>query len=70
MEIRAYLSYKRKKSELTFRSATYGYEVDFLIGRETAIEVKASKKISARDMKGLKALTEEKGFKNYVSPID
>ncbi len=66
MEIRAYLSYKRKKSALTYWRSTHGYEVDFLIGSETAIEVKASQKIPDRNFKGLKALEEEKVFKNYV----
>ena len=40
--------------------------VDFLIGLATAIEVKTSQKITARDFKGLKALEEEKVFKNYI----
>jgi len=66
MEIRAYLSYRRKKKELTYWRSTHGYEVDFLIGRETAIEVKASQKVSDRDIKGLRALEEENIFKNYI----
>jgi len=66
MEIRAYLSYRRKKMELTYWRSTHGYEVDFLIGRETAIEVKASHKVSDRDMKGLMALKEENIFKDYI----
>ena len=66
MEIRAYLSYRRKKKELTYWRSTHGYEVDFLIGRETAIEVKASQKVSDRDIKGLRALKEENIFKNYI----
>jgi len=66
MEIRAYLSYKRKKLRFSYWRSTHGYEVDFLIGRETAVEVKASQKISRRDFKGLKALEEEKIFNNYV----
>ncbi len=66
MEIRAYLSYKREKSELTYWRSTHGYEVDFLIGRKTAIEVKASQKVSTRDFKGLNALKEEAIFKNYI----
>ena len=66
MEIRAYLSYKRRKLQLSYWRSTHGYEVDFLVGRETAVEVKASKKISQRDFKGLKALEEEKIFKNYI----
>jgi len=66
MEIRAYLSYKRRKLQFSYWRSTHGYEVDFLIGRETAVEVKASQKISRRDFKGLKALEEEKIFKNYI----
>ena len=66
MEIRAYLSYKRKKVQLSYWRSVHGYEVDFLMGRQTAVEVKASQKISQRDFKGLKALKEEKVFKNYI----
>ncbi len=65
MELRAYLSYKRIKDELTFWRSTHGFEVDFLIGEHTAIEVKATNKISKRDLVGLRALTEEKVFKNF-----
>lgn len=39
METRAYLSYSRKKYEQSYWRSTHGHEVDFLIGRETAIEV-------------------------------
>ncbi|MEA2083832.1 MAG: ATP-binding protein [Thermodesulfobacteriota bacterium] len=66
MEIRAYLSYRRKKRELAYWRSTHGYEVDFLIGMETAIEVKASQKVSGRDLRGLKVLKEENIFKNYI----
>jgi len=66
MEIRAYLSYKRKKLQFSYWRSTHGYEVDFLLGRETAVQVKASQKISRRDFKGLRALEEEKVFKNYI----
>jgi len=41
-------------------------EANFLIGEHTAIEVKASKKISQRDLKGLKALQQEGIFENYL----
>ena len=66
MEIRAYLNYERKKLGFSYWRSTHGYEVDFLIGGETAVEVKASQKITRRDFMGLKALEEEKVFKNYV----
>lgn len=59
MELRAWLSYTRREEELTFWRTRHGYEVDFLIGSELAIEVKASKSISPRDLKGLRTLAEE-----------
>ena len=66
MELRAYLSYRRKKLPLTFWRSKNGHEVDFLIGVKTAIEVKASKKISKNDFKGLKYLKEEGVFQNLI----
>lgn len=65
MELRACLSYRRIKEPLTFWRSTHGFEVDFLVGDHTAIEVKATNKVTAKDLKGLKALSEEKKFKNY-----
>ena len=65
MELRACLSYQRIKEPLTFWRSTHGFEVDFLVGDHTAIEVKATNKVTAKDLKGLKALSEEKKFKNY-----
>ncbi len=66
MELRAYLSYRRKKLPLTYWRSKNGHEVDFLLGTKTAIEVKASKKISRNDFKGLKYLKEEGVFQNLI----
>ena len=66
MELRAYLSYRRKKIPLTYWRSKNGHEVDFLLGTKTAIEVKASKRISRNDFKGLKYLQEEGVFQNFV----
>jgi len=59
MEIRAYLNYSRTKLPLTYWRSTHGHEVDFLIGETTAVEVKATERVTPRDFKGLKALAEE-----------
>jgi predicted AAA+ superfamily ATPase len=67
MEIRAYLSYRRQKAAFTYWRSTHGHEVDFLIGTETAIEVKAANLVSKRDCKGLEALAEEGVFKKISS---
>jgi predicted AAA+ superfamily ATPase len=66
MELRAYLSYKRKKLPLAYWRSKNGHEVDFLIGTRTAIEVKASTKISRNDFKGLNYLKEESVFQNLI----
>jgi predicted AAA+ superfamily ATPase len=66
MELRAYLSYTRKKLPLRYWRSKNGHEVDFLIGESTAIEVKASKKISRNDFKGLSYLKEEGIFRNFI----
>lgn len=66
MELRAYLSYQRKRHSLTYWRSKNGQEVDFLIGTETAIEVKSATKVSNRDMKGLRYLAEENVFKNFI----
>ena len=66
MELRAYLIYRRKKLPLTYWRSKNGHEVDFLLGTRTAIEVKATKKISRNDSKSLKYLKEEGVFKNFI----
>jgi predicted AAA+ superfamily ATPase len=66
MELRAYLSYRRKKLSLTYWRSKSGHEVDFLIGTRTAIEVKASRRISRNDLKGLNYLKEEGVFQNLI----
>ena len=65
MELRAYLSYSRKKIPLHFWRTTEGHEVDFIVGEQVAIEVKGAKKISSKQLKGLQLLMEEKKMKHY-----
>lgn len=66
MELRAWLSYTRRDEALTFWRTDTRHEVDVLIGDHTAIELKASKKVSMRDARGLLALREENQFRNYI----
>ncbi len=46
-----------------WRSAS-GYEVDFVLGDHTAIEVKAKENVAPRELRGLLALAEERPIKN------
>jgi predicted AAA+ superfamily ATPase len=65
MELRAYLSYTRKRLLLEFWRTSDGHEVDFIIGDKVAIEVKAAKRISAKHLKGLRYLMEENKIEKY-----
>ncbi len=65
LELRSYLSYKRLNSPLHYWRSTHQHEVDFIIDDQVAIEVKASKKITERDLKNLLVLQEEKIFQKY-----
>lgn len=65
-EIRAWLAYNRIKQPLCYWRSVHGDEVDFLIGEDLAIEVKASARVSWRDFKGLDRLAEEGVFKHYL----
>ncbi|MEW6297032.1 MAG: ATP-binding protein [Thermodesulfobacteriota bacterium] len=65
MELRAALSYRRLHKQLSYWRSTHQQEVDFLIGDDVAIEVKASRRVSDRDERGLRALREEGVFKRF-----
>ena len=65
MEIRAYLSYTNNLGSLTFWRSRTGYEVDFLIDEEIAIEVKSATTVSTRDLRGLQALGQENIFQRF-----
>ncbi len=51
---------------LSYWRSTSGFEVDFILGEHTAVEVKAKANISAIDFKSLRALAEEKKLKRYL----
>ena len=51
---------------LSFWRSTSGFEVDFIIGDHTAVEVKAKENVSFQDLKSLRVLGEEKQLKRYL----
>jgi uncharacterized protein len=52
---------------LSYWRSTSGFEVDFILGDHTAVEVKAKENLSARDLRSLRALAEERKLKRYLS---
>ncbi len=65
-EIKAFLSYNRIDEDLCFWRSTSGFEVDCIVGQKLAIEIKSTKLVSKSDLKGLKALNEEKLIKKSI----
>lgn len=51
---------------LSYWRSTSGFEVDFIIGDHTAIEVKAKENLSSAELKPLRALAEEKKLKRFL----
>ena len=64
-ELMSYRDYSSGEP-LSYWRTTSGFEVDFIIGDHTAVEVKAKGYVAAQDMKSLKALSEEKGLKRFL----
>ena len=64
-ELTAYSSYVSGET-LGFWRSTSGFEVDFIIGGHTAVEVKAKANISSNDLKSLRALAEENKLKRFL----
>jgi predicted AAA+ superfamily ATPase len=64
-ELLAYRDYVSGEPLAYWRS-TSGFEVDFILGDHTAVEVKAKENVSAQDVKPLRALAEERKLKRYL----
>jgi predicted AAA+ superfamily ATPase len=60
MELKAYRAYRDPELEITFWRTSSGIEVDFILGpMDVAIEVKAKRRISSRDVSPLRSLAKE-----------
>lgn len=66
LEIKAYLDYQRLDMPLNFWRSQTKLEVDFLVGDDLAVEVKGTNRVSDADLKGLRALSEEKKLKRKI----
>lgn len=64
-ELKAYSDYV-SGDPVSFWRSTSGYEVDFLIGDHTAVEVKAKTAVGPHDLRSLRALGDEGHFKHLL----
>jgi predicted AAA+ superfamily ATPase len=69
-ELRAWLSYTRDTRPLSFWRTRHGTEVDFLIGDDVAIEVKATSNPAGRHLSGLRAIADEGTFSHRILVFD
>ncbi len=66
MELRAWIDWRRPRTQLSYWRSQSGFEVDFLLDEEVAIEVKAAERVVDRDLSGLRALREEGRLKRFI----
>lgn len=64
-ELKTYCDYQGVP-DLAYWRSTSDFEVDFILNDRTAIEVKAKTNVSDRDLRGLRALQEERLLKHSV----
>ena len=64
-ELSSYSDYVSGEPVQYWRS-TSGFEVDFILGDHTAVEIKAKQDVSPQDLKSLRALAEEAKLKRYI----
>ena len=66
LELRAYLDYRRLDTPLTYWRSRSQFEVDFVVGDTVGIEIKGKPLVNKRDMRGLRALSEEVGLQRQI----
>lgn len=65
-ETRAYLGYSRSQNEMTYWRSLSQFEVDLLVGKTLAVEIKATSMVQDKHLKGLRALKEERIFRKHI----
>lgn len=66
MELKAWIDYTAPRKQLTYWRAAAGQEVNFLVDTDLAIEVKSTRTVTDKHLKGLRALREENLVKRYI----
>lgn len=64
-ELISYRDY-RSGEPISYWRSTSGFEVDFVLGDHTAVEVKAKENVSSSDLKPLRAIAEEGKLKRHI----
>jgi uncharacterized protein len=66
LELRAWMDYRRPRGDLAYWRSRSGYEVDFILDGEVAVEVKAAAIAQERHAAGLRALKDEGKLRRFI----
>jgi predicted AAA+ superfamily ATPase len=66
LELKAALDYSKSDSLLQYWRTKTGFEVDFVLGDQIAVEVKSTDFVTEKHLKGLIALREEAKIKDFI----
>jgi predicted AAA+ superfamily ATPase len=66
LELKAWIDYRKPGASLSYWRSQSGFEVDFIINSDIAIEVKAATIAQEKHLTGLKALREENKVNRFV----
>jgi uncharacterized protein len=66
LELRAFISYSRKNTEMKYWRSTSKFEVDLILGDEVALEIKSTESVNSKHLRGLRAFKEENIAKQYI----
>lgn len=66
LETRAFISYSRKRCRMRYWRSTSKFEVDLILDNKWAIEIKGTKSVQDKHLRGLRALREEGIVENFA----
>ena len=66
LETRAFISYSRRKCRMRYWRSTSKFEVDLILDNKWAIEIKGTKFVLDKHLRGLRALREEGVIENFA----
>ena len=66
MELKAWIDYRKPGAQLSYWRSQSGFEVDFIVDSDIAIEVKAAAIAQDKHLAGLKALREENRISRFI----
>ena len=70
LEVRAFLSYFRKNLKMQYWRSRSQFEVDLILGSQWAIEVKSTRSVQNKHLRGVRALKEEGIVQNFAIVSD